>query len=113
MVFRRLISKGDKSIIHAFLNNPSATIAGAVWIFKWFRGESDPRTLEILADYLILHDSKDIGQFDHMHHWITGYILKSLSQSRQLPPNQRKAKIIQDLVNISNARRRLKFIGDK
>ena len=73
----------------------------------------DPRVLELFADIMLIDDAKDIGQFDHIHHWLSGYVMKSLSQARNLPPDQRKAKIISDLTKLHSSERRLRFIGDR
>jgi len=107
----RLFSKDDKSLIDMISKNKIATSLFVAWIIKYFlHDNSDPKTLEVIADFLLLTDSSDIGKFDHLHHWITGYIMKSLSQAKHLPANKRKAKIIKDLSDLSNHRKRLRFI---
>lgn len=106
-----LFSKDDKNLWDVIWKNKIATTLFTTWLIKFFKQDNpDPRTLEVLADFLLLTDSKDIGDFGHLHHWITGYVLKSLSQARQLPEHERKAKILRDLGNLSNPRKRMNFI---
>lgn len=109
-MFKSFLSSSDGNLLSAMWNNKLATAAGLIWIKKMLNPNSDPRTLEMLADILIMHDHKDIGKYDHVHHWFVGYLMKSLSQSRNLPPNQRKAKIVQDLSYLANNRKRNAFI---
>ncbi|OLS16317.1 MAG: hypothetical protein HeimC3_55160 [Candidatus Heimdallarchaeota archaeon LC_3] len=109
-MLKSFLSSTDNNILSAMWNNKLASAAGLLWLKKMFNPNTDPRTLEMLADIMIMHDHKDIGLYDHLHHWLIGYLMKSLSQSKNLPPNQRKAKIIQDLSYLANNRKRNAFI---
>ena len=105
-----IFSKNDVNILGVIRNNK--VIAGATlsWIFLFSRDNPPMWALELLADYILLDDYKDVGQFDHVHHWMTGYIFKALTRSKKLPEKQRNAQLVKDLSSMFNSRKRQKFM---
>ena len=73
------IFKQGESMFEAMRKNKTVVLACLLYYLSLKHSKHDIG--DLLATYLIADDFGDIGKFDHMHHWLTGVIMKIVSDA--------------------------------
>jgi len=103
----KIFGEGD-NLWTAFKSNKSIAIAKTLYLMT-AKNNGDPKFLEALSNFIIAHDAKDIGQFDHVHHWITGSLMKIYAQYVQ-QPEQSNWNLLRKTMNLFSSKQRDKFM---
>ena len=74
----KIFSDEDKNLIGAMRNNKIVVPLFPAWFILMKKNKH--KAAEIIADFIITHDYRDIGDFDHLHHWLSGYVMKIISR---------------------------------